>query len=494
MRLTIYKKLLLGFISVILVMMIANGYVLWELNSVTKTTTITFSSDVRSITLAKQMQTILFDEERFAGKYLVSLDSAYYLLFEEQSRLFEQFADSLYDSSPNQTEVGLLYRLRNGHRWLSESIHNSAAKRLANTGRGNVIFEDARNDSLEALHAVLDRIIQSNEQGVSNSVAGIGEAMVRSSNVAWLITVGAFLVALMVALLITGTIIRPIRVLIKGTENIAQGIFDPIDVPSKDEISMLARAVNEMSSRLKKINDLKTEMLHHISHELRTPLQTMLSAQYLLSEQKRGPLNDDQMRLLSAMKEGITKLTIFSNQFLDIQKIEHGSMEYHFVRTNALEIIRRAVEDATLIAGQKDVRVSFTHENDLPDIMSDPERISQVFSNLLSNAVKYTDSGGGISVHVARYKKSVRATVSDSGVGIGKEDLPRIFTKFYQAKNSRKGTGIGLALVKHLVDAHKGRISVTSELGKGTTFTVELPAAAETKKDQLQHSVSGRTN
>ncbi len=477
MRFSIYKKLLLGFAIVIVLMIAANVYVLWQLSDVTKTTSLTFRSDVRSINLAKQMQTILYDEERFAGKYLVSRDSTYFTLYAGQSKQFDQFADSLYEASPSSAEVGFLYRLRNGHKWLTNGMGSEFGKKLTRTERENAILDEARNDSLETLHAVLDKVIQSNELGVSNSVAGISDAMDRSMNVAWLITVGALLVALTVALLITGTIIRPIRVLIKGTESIARGIFDPIEVKSHDEMAWLADAVNDMSTKLKQINDLKTEMLHHISHELRTPLQTMLSAQYLLAEQKRGPLNADQMRLLNSIKEGIKKLAIFSNQFLDIQKIEHGSMEYNFVRTNLLDIVVPAVDDAQVVAAQKEVNVNFSHENDLPEIMADAEKVSQVFSNLLSNAIKYTESGGTITVNVSKHKKGIKATVSDTGAGIPKDDVPRIFTKFYQAKNAKKGTGIGLALVKHLVEAHKGRVSVDSELGKGTTFTVELPAA-----------------
>ena len=109
--------------------------------------------------------------------------------------------------------------------------------------------------------------------------------------------------------------------------------------------------------------------------------------------------------------------------------------------------------------------------------MTDSEKITQVFSNLLSNAIKYTESGGTIRVNVAKAKRGIKASVSDTGVGIPKDDLPRIFTKFYQAKNAKKGTGIGLALVKHLIEAHKGRVYVESELGRGTTFFVELPSA-----------------
>lgn len=482
MRFTIYKKLLLGFTIIILLMMVANAYVLWQLDSVTKTTSLTFRNDVRSINLAKQMQTILYDEERYAQKYFISRDTAYLSLYKEQEALFSRYADSLYDASPDSAEIALITLLQRTHTWTQKDMVEEARPVNQLATPGTKLREQQRADTLETMYTGLENLIRSNDDDVNNSVSGINGAMVRSVNVAWLITVGALLVALCVALFITGTIVRPIRTLIRGTENIARGEFDRIQVSSRDEVAWLADAVNAMSIKLKQINDLKTEMMHHISHELRTPLQTMLSAQYLLLDQKRGTLTPDQVRLVMSIKEGIRKLTHFSNQFLDIQKIEHGSMEYHFKRSNIVQIVTPLVEDTQLIASQKEVTVNYSSERDLPEVMVDTEKISQVVSNLLSNAIKYTETGGTITVRASNTKKGIKVSVSDTGAGIPKDDLPRIFTKFYQARNAKKGTGIGLALVKALVEGHKGRVYVESDLGKGTTFTIELPAAPAEEK------------
>ncbi len=488
MKVTIYKKLLLGFAIVIMLMIASNVYVLWQLNSVTKTTSQTFRSDIRSINFAKQIQAILTEEERYTGKYLITGDTTYYPLYLEQTKLFAQNIDSLYTGSPSNAEVGIIYRLRTVHAWLSDDMAQDfpVVRDLPDAERSRI--DKARIDTLDALYAHLNQLIRSNEEEVSTSVSAISETMVQSTSVAWLITVGALLVALAVALIITRTIVRPIRVLIGGTENIARGIFDPITVSSHDEMAWLADAVNDMSSKLKQINDLKTEMMHHISHELRTPLQTMLSAHYLLTDQKRGTLNPEQLKFLTSIKEGIRKLTHFSNQFLDIQKIEHGSMEYTFVRSNLVDVIRPSVDDALLVAAQRDINIHFTYDVDLPTVMVDAEKMSQVFGNLLSNAIKYTDSGGTITINIARTKHGLCATVADSGLGIPKDDVPRIFTKFYQAKNAKKGTGIGLALVKHLVEGHQGSVRVESELGKGTKFFIDLPALTpNTLVDTMPH-------
>ncbi|MBI4534840.1 MAG: HAMP domain-containing protein, partial [Ignavibacteriae bacterium] len=330
-RFTIYRKMMLGFAVIILLMIIANVYVLFELYSVTKTTEMTLTSNVRSIDLAKQIQAILFEEERYARKYFISLDTAYFTLFNDQSKRVEPYINAVIAAETKQPELELINRVREGHDWLLTAIreeHDSVRTPAVNEPNINA---RVHSDSLEAYQASLDQFIRLNQISISNSMANVGTAMIRSSNVAYLLTVGALLVALTVALFIASTITKPIGILIKGTDRIARGAFDPISVSSRDEIALLTTAVNDMSGKLRRVNELKTELMHHLSHELRTPLQAMLSAQDLLAQHKVGPLTNEQARLLNSIKEGISKLLRFSNQFLDISKIEEGKMLYNFV-------------------------------------------------------------------------------------------------------------------------------------------------------------------
>jgi signal transduction histidine kinase len=235
-----------------------------------------------------------------------------------------------------------------------------------------------------------------------------------------------------------------------------------------------------MSNQLKQINEYKAGMMRQISHELRTPLQTILSAQYILSEQKLGRLNPEQLRLLGSMKGNVDKLIKFTNAFLDIAKIEAGKMEYEMVLADLLSIVAAAVEDAQVLAERKGVQISVS-ASPIPYIMADVEKLSQAFSNIVSNAIKYTEKGGRIRITVARNNGGARVLIEDTGIGIAREDLPKIFTKFYQASNASrsgaKGTGLGLTLVKAFVVGHGGDVLVTSTLGVGSTFTVDLPAA-----------------
>jgi signal transduction histidine kinase len=226
-------------------------------------------------------------------------------------------------------------------------------------------------------------------------------------------------------------------------------------------------------------------MMQHISHELRMPLQTMHAAYYLLTEQKAGPVTEGQARLLTSIRDNIDKIARFSNQFLDLSKIEAGMMEYELVPTDVPTVLTPILDDAMVNAARKEIKIHL-EMRPVPAVRANPERCGQIFTNLLSNAVKYTPKGGNICVEVAASTLGVRVSVQDSGVGIAAEELPHVFEKFYRAKNvprgSGGGTGIGLALVKALVDGMGGRVTATSTPGVGSVFSVELPCAETVTK------------
>jgi len=483
-KLTIYRKMMIGFLVIIFLMSIVNGYVLLELRSVSKTAKVTLTSDVQSIDLAKQLQTIVYDEELYAQKYLISRDNAYYALFIERNRRFDEFVDSLLAVKPDDLEFDYIHQIQNRHDWFV-SVMDKHKNITLSRNAGSPASEAFPFDSLDVLHTTLDRLIRLNQKSIDNSMASVGTTTGRSSNIAFLLTVCAVLAAITLALIIARTLTQPINILKRGTEQIARGSFGTINVTTNDEFAILTAAFNDMSEKLKTVNERKAEMMQRISHELRTPLQAMLSAHFLLTEQRLGPINKEQLRVLTSIRESIDKLTNFSNQFLDIAKIEAGMMEYSFERADLISLVRPSVEDAELIATRKDIRIDLTF-SPVPPVMLDNEKISQVVTNLLSNAIKYTPKGGNIIVNVAPCEIGVRIAVQDSGVGIAADDLPKIFTKFYQAKNvgkaSVKGTGLGLALVKALTEGHGGVVSVTSTVGMGTTFTVELPHALEASR------------
>jgi signal transduction histidine kinase len=208
------------------------------------------------------------------------------------------------------------------------------------------------------------------------------------------------------------------------------------------------------------------------------PLQTMHSAYYLLSEQQAGPVSERQKKLLETIRDNIDKITRFSNQFLDLARIEAGMMEYTVGPTDLEAVLKQLVADASVNAARKGIVLQYV-SSPLPRVMANPDRCAQVFTNLVSNAVKYTNAGGTVQVSACTSAFGVQVTVSDTGVGIAAEELAQVFKKFYRAKNAgrRSGTGIGLALVKGLVSGMGGQITVESEPGRGSAFTVEFRTA-----------------
>jgi signal transduction histidine kinase len=230
-------------------------------------------------------------------------------------------------------------------------------------------------------------------------------------------------------------------------------------------------------------------MMQHIAHELRTPLTTMMTAHYVLVNQRMGPLNTEQLRLLSAIRQNIDRLTDFSYDFLDLAKIEAGMMRFNVERTDPTTFVEPLVEEARLTASEKEISVRLVTDH-APDVLIDRKRFSHVITNLLSNAIKYSNRRGTITVAVTSGQIGTSISVTDTGIGIAEEDLPRVFEKFYRARwaggKGTRGTGVGLALVKAIVEGHGGRVGVTSSVGVGSTFTVEIPSAPhELREDAL---------
>lgn len=481
MKLTIYHKMLIGFGIVIFLMIVTNFYVLLQMNKVTKVTTEAFSYDVPGIDFAKQLKEVLYVEEPYAAKAVAFHDAEYYKGFEEQSKVFDRLVDSLASTRLTPKTRAILDRIRESHAWFADATRRATF----GIGRKNndPAFDDAaRSDSLDVLLSEIRGFIEIHESAVKQSMWEASHRMSKSTNVAYVLSVCTLLIAVGAAVFIARTITKPLSVLIDGTEKIAAGKFAPINVSTRDEMSLLANAMNEMTAKLHSTDRMKTEMMHHISHELRTPLQAMTSALNLLADQRYGTLNSEQLRLTSFLREGINKITSFSHQFLDISKIESGAMQYSFAPADLLTVMLPVIEEAKLIATRKNITVT-VNATPIPKVKADVDKLSQVYSNLLSNAIKYTPENGRIQIDVGQSKFGVRVSITDSGIGIAPEDLPNVFTKFYQAKNSDKassrGTGVGLALVKALVEAHGGRVFAESAVGEGTRFTVELPAVKE---------------
>ncbi|MGQ9523360.1 MAG: ATP-binding protein [Armatimonadota bacterium] len=233
-------------------------------------------------------------------------------------------------------------------------------------------------------------------------------------------------------------------------------------------------------TREREIDEMKNNFVSLVSHELRTPLTSILGFSSYMLTGKMGPLTDVQQTAVESMYRQAKRLRAIISDFLDLSRMESGGIRVRFDVVPLAEIALRVIEEMRPQAEEKQVSLSMSADtNPAVTAVGDEERIAQVFTNLLANAIKFTPSGGRVEVSVRTRNGFAEASVTDTGVGIPETELPRIFDRFYQVERAvtRKtgGTGLGLAIVKNIVEAHGGTISVTSAVGRGSTFTFSLP-------------------
>lgn len=247
----------------------------------------------------------------------------------------------------------------------------------------------------------------------------------------------------------------------------------------EQEINKAKEELERKNAQLRKLDILKNEFVSTVSHELRTPLTIMKEGVSIVLDRITGDLSEKQEKTLSMVYSNINRLAKLINDLLDISKIEAGRMELKKGLTDISGLIKDTCAKFKPELDKKRQELVVEAPQEALSIYVDHDKMIQVITNLVSNAMKYTPEKGKIAVAVTNLKEEVEISVSDNGIGIVKEDMPRVFEKFQQFSREPgagiKGTGLGLAITKQLVEMHQGRISVESEPRKGTTFTVIIP-------------------
>jgi signal transduction histidine kinase len=233
----------------------------------------------------------------------------------------------------------------------------------------------------------------------------------------------------------------------------------------------------------KQLQQVKADFYSMVTHDLRNPTGVITLSVSMMLEEEAGPLTADQREYLNLIRSSAERLTSLINDYLDYAKIDAGYLRLEPGETDLCDIVRAAVHLTELQARAR--QQTLIVDLPLQPLMAwaDAERMKQVFDNLLSNAVKYTPEGGQISVRLSEDPQSGQAVfrVRDTGRGIPRDQLPALFTKYHrvpgQATRGIRGTGLGLLIVKEIVEAHGGNVQVESEgiPGKGTTFTIRIP-------------------
>ncbi|MBX3060362.1 MAG: GAF domain-containing sensor histidine kinase [Anaerolineae bacterium] len=230
-------------------------------------------------------------------------------------------------------------------------------------------------------------------------------------------------------------------------------------------------------------NQAKSEFVSLVAHELRVPMTSIKGYADLIVSGVAGPLNEQQTQFLEVIRRNLQRMSTLITDLSDINRIESGKMTFN----NKTFDIRETVADVTgslherIDARQQTLDIDI--EDEVPDVYADPVRIAQVLTNLVSNANKYTPDGGQIFVRIVREPGFTAVSVRDTGIGISEENQKKLFTQFFRAEDhavrEQPGWGLGLSIVRKMVEAQGGQIRFTSELGKGSTFTFTIPLAKE---------------
>jgi two-component system phosphate regulon sensor histidine kinase PhoR len=230
-------------------------------------------------------------------------------------------------------------------------------------------------------------------------------------------------------------------------------------------------------TRVRRLETVRRDFISNISHELRTPLASLKA---LADTLRDGALEDPPAarRFLDRMEVEVDALTQMVQELLELSRIESGQVGFEIAPVPVADVINPPLERLRPQAERADLQLSIDLAPDLPPVLADAERMRQVITNLVHNAIKFTPPGGEVAISATAGQDEVIISVRDTGVGIPADDLPRIFERFYKADRARSGggTGLGLAIAKHIVLAHGGRIWAESVEGRGSTFSVALPA------------------
>lgn len=249
----------------------------------------------------------------------------------------------------------------------------------------------------------------------------------------------------------------------------------------KQQLKAKQRQIEKMRRDFAMLSKVKDELISVVSHELRTPLSIIKEGIGLTLEEVAGKINPKQKQLLSVSKQNIERLANLINDLLDVSKIEAKKVVLHKSLLNIVPFIRQCVLSFQNIARGKKISLECKLPDKAISVFMDPDKITQVLHNLISNALKFTKAGGRITVTAEEHPAAIRVNISDTGVGISKNNLAKLFNKFTQFGRTygpgEKGTGLGLAICKGLVELHGGRIWAESNVGKGTRFSFTIPRA-----------------
>ncbi|MFH1086756.1 MAG: ATP-binding protein [Chloroflexota bacterium] len=288
---------------------------------------------------------------------------------------------------------------------------------------------------------------------------------------------GAIAAALLVGVLLSHSLTRPLRDLTAATEAVSRGELDQrIEVRSRDELGELAQSFNRMSARLAQAQALRRQMTADIAHELRTPLSLILGHAEAVADGVLAPTHET----LGIIYDEAQRLVRLVDDLRTLSLSDAGELSLYREPSAPRQLLASAAAAHQPMAEDQGVRLGVVADEELPTVDVDPDRIAQVLDNLLTNALRYTPQGGEIILSAQAHADGVALAVRDSGPGFAEADLPHLFERFFRSDASRQregGSGLGMAIARSMVELHGGRIWAENAPGGGARVVFSVPAA-----------------
>lgn len=392
----------------------------------------------------------------------------------------------------NDSRIATTVRFPNGNRALGTRVSKEVADSVLDNGRPWIaeafVVQDQYLTAYEPIRDGRNKIIGMLYVGILKR-----PFLDTARNVLFtyvLLSVFSLCIALVLAFILAGRLSRPIHQLVEASNKMERGEH-PGPVRSfnacretealTDAFNQMTRTIKDREEKLGRLNRSYMETLGFVSHELKGPLATLTNYVYLMRKQKLGPLTEKQEKAMKAVDSGINRLTEMVRHYLNLSRIENAELEPVRTRVRVLaEVLKPLLDSAEGDMQKRRIRLENNVTRDI-SLYADMNMVREMFENLIGNAVKYGRDGGALVINARSDGDFVSFAVRNDGAGIYREEFGNIFEKFNRgatptnAKKQQKGTGLGLFITRYLVEAHGGKISVSSQPGEWAEFTFTLP-------------------
>ena len=445
---------------------------------------------------AQQMLYAVTAQSHYRAMALLTRDDAYNTQVADAKRRFTELLDALERSDPRDASFAA------GVRDVNETYAASGSRVLALYQAGDVagatrLHLAEEHTASHVLEASMRTLIAAADQEMAGARSSFeaDRALLTTTVVAF--SGVSVLVALLLGFVLSWAFILPVRKMERALAEITAGNFaQRVDVPNRDEFGSLTRDLNATSGRLaslfedqralartlaltnaslERASEAKSRFLASVSHELRTPMNAILGFTDALLAGVDGPLNEEQKASLGWVQRGGRDLLGLINEILDLSKIEAGKLTIDAQPFDPRELVEAVVAQHRSLAAQKGIRFTWKDADAPLEVVLDRQRVRQILVNLVGNALKFTGQGEVWVEAGGAAEAALRVTVHDTGPGIAPDQHEAIFEEFRQAEGAAPGTGLGLAISRRLARIMGGDITLESDRGKGSVFTLTLP-------------------